>query len=461
MINSSVSMRAVLRRSALVALASLLVVTAACSRRETSSPTPATTAQPPITIHMALFKSPAVDAAMKVLPDVERATGVRIQADVLPYNDLQDRLQTEFLAKSSRYDLVMADCIWIPKFAKSGYLRPIDDYQKDPSLTPADYNLKDVIPAVADYLGKYPAGGATYGMPFMTNSHVLAYRKDLYEKVLRPAGMREPGRTIATAWTWDEYLKAAKLLTMDDPAAPGGKQWGSSMQARAGAWIVYEWYSWLYGAGGRDIDYKTMQPTFTDPGSITAIRRYAGMRGTVAPDSVLSWGHEEETAALGNGTAAMDATWNVELTGYLVDPAKSAHAHDFAFAIPPVGANGKPTPDMGGYGLLVSQFSQHPKEAYKVLVALTSPSVHKGIVLDGGTPFRLSEMNDPAILAKYPVYAIYGEVLANSIYRARVPQWPEIEDVISKDLTKALTKELTPEQAAASMQQKVAAILAR
>jgi ABC-type glycerol-3-phosphate transport system substrate-binding protein len=90
----------------------------------------------------------------------------------------------------------------------------------------------------------------------MTNSHVLAYRRDLYERYLKPKGIRQPGKTLADAWTWDDYLKAAKILTVKDPKAPDGKLWGSSMQAKAGAWIVYEWYSWLYGAGGRDIDYR-------------------------------------------------------------------------------------------------------------------------------------------------------------------------------------------------------------
>jgi multiple sugar transport system substrate-binding protein len=413
------------------------------------------------TITVALFKSPAVDAAVPLIPEFEKQSGIKVQFEVLPYSELQDKVQTEFLARSPRYDAVMADCIWIPKFASEGYLRSVDDYLKSAELTPSDYDPADLIPSVADYLGKYPANGTTYGFPFMTNSHVLAYRRDLYEKVLRPQGIRQPGSTLGDAWTWEEYLRAAKLLTTKDQSIPGGTQWGSSMQARAGAWVVYEWYSWLYGAGGRDIDYATMKPNFTSKESIEGIRRYASMVNSVAPRSVLSWGHEEETQALGSGLCVMDATNNVELIGYLVDPTKSAYARDLAFAVSPLGANGKPTPDMGGYGLLLSAFSRHPRETYQFLVWLTSPAVHRRIVLSGGTPFRYSEMKDAEILAKYPVYSIYGIALENSVFRARVPEWPEIEDIISKELTKALTGEASPEQAASAMQDKVGAILQR
>lgn len=412
-------------------------------------------------IRLALFKSPAADAAQKLLPEFEQTTGIKVDLDVLPYADLLAKLRTEFLAGSSVYDAVMADCIWIPNFATAGYLEPISPFLADKALLPTDFNLPDVIPQVADYLGKFPANGEVYGFPFMTNTHVLAYRGDLFETYLRPQGFREPGRNLKNAWTWAEYIKAAHLLTMPSPSAPGGKLWGSSMQARAGAWIVYEWYSWLYGFGGRDLDYKTMQPQFTSAGSREAIRQYAAMVGNAAPPSVLSWGHEEETQALGSGLTAMDATWNVELTGYLVDPAKSPHAKDFKFAISPVGINGTPTPDMGGYGLLLSRFSKHKRAAFRLMAWIASPQVHKRIVLNGGTPFRFSEMTDREILAKYPVYEIYGIALQNSIYRARVPQWPEIEDAISKNLSAALAGSMSSDEAATNMQEQVAAIVNR
>lgn len=412
-------------------------------------------------LRVALFKAPASDAVEQLLPEFERLSGVKVELETLPYGELLDKTQTEFLAKSPTYDVIMADCIWIPKFARAGYLRPIDAFLRDPSLTPADYQPEDIIPSVGDYLGKFPKNGISYGFPFMTNSHVLAYRRDLYEKELAPKGIREPGRTVETAWTWDEYLAAAKILTTQDSASPTGKRWGSSMQAKAGAWIVYEWYSWLFGFGGRDIDYATMTPAFTEPGSVEAIRRYSSMVGAVAPASVTSWGHEEETQALASGEVAMDATSNVELAAYLTDASRSKFASQIAFAVSPVSPGKAPTPDMGGYGLLLSNFSKNPSAAYQFMSWVTSPSVHRRIVLAGGTPFRFSEMRDPEILARYPVYEIYDEALANSVYRMRVPNWPEIEDIISKELTRAITKEATAEEAGAAMQSQVSAVLKR
>jgi len=434
--------------AASIVLIAAAILTSACVER---------TEEP---IRLALFKSPAVDAAREIIPEFESETGLAVEVEVLPYAELQDKVKTEFLTRSPRYDIVMADCIWIPEFAASGYLQPIDSYLRNPDVVSDDWAPEDIIPSVADYLGKYPANGATYGVPFMTNSQVLAYRQDLFDEYLRPEGIREPGRTLDDAWTWEEYLKAAELLTREDPSVPGGKLWGSSMQARAGAWLVYEWYAWLFGAGGRDIDYGAMEPRFSEPNSVLGIRRYASLVGHIAPETVLSWGHEEETQALASGQCAMDATWNVELVGYLVDPEHSKHALDFSFALSPRGATGTPTPDMGGYGLLLSAFSKRPEESVRLMTWLTSPAVHKRIVLRGGSPFRYSVMSAPEVLAKYPVYEIYGLTLEHSVYRARVPNWNEIQDSISKHVSAVMLGEASAEAAAESIQASVSRALA-
>jgi len=414
-----------------------------------------------VTLNVAFFKSPATDAAIALIPEFEHQSGIKVSFEALPYNELQDKLQTVFLAKTAQYDVVMADCIWIPKFAEAGHLRNIDGYLKDQNLTPTAFKYDDIVTSVGDYLGRYPKNGTTYGFPFMTNTHVLAYREDLFKKYLEPAGFAPPGMTLETAWTWDDYLRASKLLTKDFPDAPGGHMWGSSMQARAGAWLVYEWYDWLYGFGGADFDYATMKARFDSPEVIAAMKAYASMVGTVAPPGVTSWGHEEETQALASGQCAMDATWNVELTEYLVGAGKSPFTKEFRFALSPKRPGGTPTPDMGGYGILLSAYSRHPTEAYRFMVWLTSPEIHQRIVLAGGTPYRYSALRDPEVLQKYPVYKIYGKALELSIYRARVPQWPEIQDVISKELTAVLLKQKSAEDAATAMQTRVTEIVGR
>lgn len=440
-----------------IVLALVFLGLSGCDRSESSKPAD----QRQVTVNVAFFKSPATDAAIALIPEFEKQTGIRVSFEALPYNELQDKLETMFLAKSPQYDILMADCIWIPKFAEAGHLGSVDDYLKNQDLTPSTFKYDDIVPSVGDYLGRYPRNGTTYGFPFMTNTHVLAYRKDLFRKYLEPEGFKPPGMTPETAWTWDDYLRAARILTRELPGAPDGRIWGSSMQARAGAWLVYEWYNWLHGFGGADFDYASMKPQLDTPEVIAAMEAYASMVDTVAPSGVTSWGHEEETQAMASGQCAMDATWNVELTEYLVGEGKSTFASEFAFALSPKRPGGVPTPDMGGYGMLLSAHSRNPTEAYRFMVWLTSPEVHKRIVMAGGTPYRYSALHDPEVLKKYPIYEIYGKALELSIYRARVPRWPEIQDVISKELTSVLLKQKPAKDAAGVMQARVTEIVGR
>jgi len=404
-----------------------------------------------ITIRAAMFQSPATEATQKYVNEFEEKFDIKVELDIYPYVVLREKIMNEFIGGTGTYDLVMADCVWIPEFASNGYLQSIEPYINDPELfNKEEYKLDDIIPAVGDYLGKYPKDGTRYGFPFMTNTHVLAYRKDLYDKYLEPAGIREPGKDSETAWTWDEYIQAAKILTRDEDGDGQNDLWASTLQAKRGGSLVYEWYTYLYSWGGKDFDYSDYTVKLDSPESVKAIDFYADFyrKHKVTPLSVVSWSHSEETEAIAQGLAAMDATWNMELSYWLVNPESSSVYDKISFAMTPKGSVGHPTPDMGGYGLLLTKDSNNPEASFQFMNWITSPEVHKKIVMEGGTPFRYSEMSDAEILAKYPFYGIYDEALESSIYRARVPEWSEIGEKLGIYLSQVMIGEKTSEEAA-------------
>ena len=83
-----------------------------------------------------------------------------------------------------------------------------------------------------------------------------------------------PGETQASAWTWDEYARVAAAIT----AKGGGKVYGTSLQAKPGAWIVYEWYSVLFSFETSAEARKTGLPEFSRAG-VEAANYYAGLYG--------------------------------------------------------------------------------------------------------------------------------------------------------------------------------------
>jgi multiple sugar transport system substrate-binding protein len=182
-----------------------------------------------------------------------------------------------------------------------------------------------------------------------------------------------------------------------------------------------------------------------------AMQYYADLY-KIAPPEALTWGHEEETSAICTGLCAMDATSNVELAAYLLGP-ECEHGDAIKFAYPPVGKSGIGSPDMGGYGLLVSAHSRNIKDASAFALWAADKKIHRLIVLQGGSPIRKSELKDPDILAKFPYLRFYEILIRDSVYRARIPQWPELEDIISRELVAVMKGEKSAEAAARIVQE--------
>ena len=383
------------------------------------------------TIKVALFKAPASEALINLFHEFEKETGLKLEYEILPYSDLKSKIEQQFLTKSGDYDVIMSDCIWIPSFVDRGYLGKVDTtaYKK------GEYDFEDLLPALDDYLSRYPFNGQRYGMPFMSNTHMLTYRKNIVEPVVESLGFQLPGKTAETAWTWEQYLEIAIAITNKYKKE---KIYGSSLQAKAGAWIIYEWYSELFGFVKNDKARITGLPKFNKE-TEEAINYYAELYQKAVPKEALTWGHEEETSVICSGECVMDATSNVELAASFYK--ESCMPEELAFAFPPIGKSAMGSPDMGGYGLMINKFSDNSEGASKFVLWAASKKIHTQIVLNGGTPIRQSEINNEEILNKFPYLSFYGELIKNSVYRARIPEWPELQDIISRELVSVMKGE--------------------
>ncbi len=401
-------------------------------------------ARKPPTITVALFQAPASEALITLIPEFERESGVKVNVEILAYADLKAKVEQQFFAKTGNYDVIMADCIWIPSFAVAGHLARLDTA----AWEPGKYDFADLLPTLDDYLGRYPKDGIRYGMPFMSNTHMMAYHPEIVEPVVQALGMKLPGETPETAWSWADYKKVADAISIK--AKKEKKDvYGTSLQARAGAWLVYEWYSELFGFVADQNARRTGLPAFGE-NATEAMQYYADLYKD-APKEALTWGHEEETSAISSGECAMDATSNVELAANLLKPGSDGVPSTIRFAYPPVGVSGRGSPDMGGYGLLLTSYSNDQRNASAFVLWAASKDIHRRVVMNGGSPIRKSEITDKEVLSKYPYLRFYDLLIRDSVYRARIPSWPELQDVISRELTKVMTGEESAKDATASV----------
>lgn len=395
-------------------------------------------------LSVALFQAPASLALAELVPEFEAQTGIKVAVEMLPYAELRAKIEQQLVSNSGNYDVVMADSIWIPSFAERGALAELDVN----SWKNGAYDFDDLLPELDDYLSKFPKNGKRYGMPFMSNTHMMAYRPDVVAPVAAELGLKLPGTSASTAWTWQNYLDVARRITAakkDHPQRP----FGTSLQARAGAWIVYEWNSVLFGFVEAKAERNAGLPMLLGAGN-EAMAYYASLYKQ-APQEALTWGHEEETSAMCSGQTAMDATSNVELAANLLRKECRA-AGPIAFAYPPTGKNGKGSPDMGGFGLLVTKQSTMVSAASRFVLWAASRDIHTRIVMKGGSPIRRSQLTNKDILEKFPYLSFYEKLIKDSVYRARIPRWPELEDIISRELTSVMQGQKPASVAAQSVE---------
>lgn len=140
--------------------------------------------------------SPASQAAMAEIIKRFEATkpGVKIQAEALSWNDLEGKIMAS-LAAGSPPELSHGQPITCTALRQQGLLLPLD--QVVASL-PAD-NLWPRYNQICS------AGGKLYGLVHASGTSLLIYRKDLAQK-----------QGVKPAKTWDEFIKVAEAMTIDE-----------------------------------------------------------------------------------------------------------------------------------------------------------------------------------------------------------------------------------------------------
>lgn len=116
------------------------------------------------------------DSIKALLPEFEKQTGIKVQAEIVPYSDLTSKALLAFSSHSGRYDVVMDDWVHAVGYASAGYITPVDQWMESDT---AFYDGADFVKSYADTL-RYKDG--YYGLPVYGESTFLMYRKDLFEQ---------------------------------------------------------------------------------------------------------------------------------------------------------------------------------------------------------------------------------------------------------------------------------------
>jgi multiple sugar transport system substrate-binding protein len=361
-------------------------------------------------------------------PKFKDETGITLKVDILSYPELLSKVTADFVGHTKGYDLATMDIVWAGQFADAGYTVQLNDWIKRDA---GEIKPDDIYPVLMSALGAYK--GKQIAFPFAGYANVLAYRTDLYQA----AGLKPPE-------TMEDMVANAYKLT-SPPNHYGFVANGQKGPAVAQDWMQYnnEMGGSILGADGK--------PALNSEANIKSLTVYKALFDKTAPPgaSDYDWGGREESFR--QGLAAQMQTWSVGAPGYF-NPDMSKVVGKVAIAVAPPGKGLPKKYGVGGWGMSINADidEKHKEAAWLFIKWLTSPAVHKEFNLRGaGSYLRISETHDPELLAKFPFLPVIDEVFRNGDgdYRPRIPQYPEIQDILGGAVNAVLVGHADPKKA--------------
>jgi trehalose/maltose transport system substrate-binding protein len=373
------------------------------------------------------------EARQQELQQFTRETGIRVSLLPSPESARQKLvLWRELLGTgASGPDVYGIDVIWPGMLAENFVdLKPY--FGNEVSLQ---------FPALA---GAYTVDNKVVAMAYRPDIGLLFYRTDL----LRQYGYRDPPRT------WDELEVMASRIQAGERAKGKKQFWGFVWQGAADEGLTCDALEWQAAEGGGRIieDDKTI--SVNNPQAIRAWQRAARWVGSISPPGVVGYREWDSLNVWVAGDAAFMRNWP---SAYADSQAVgSSIRNNFDIALLPGGKAGR-VGTLGGWGLGVSRFSAHPREALDLVRYLTRRDVQVKRSRVLSQPPTLPELyNLPEVLEPNPRFDLLSRAFRNGIVSrpsdVTGKKYQEVTDAYIQAVHSVLTGEKSAPEAAAALE---------
>lgn len=389
---------------------------------------------------------PGYAAAIKLIPEFEAATGIKVSWETLPYENSRERQVLDFTGGTQEFDIALIDVVWIGEFAESGWVVPMETFTNDPALADPNLNLGGFFPILLESFGTWD--GKVYGLPFDNYSGLLFYNACH----LKEAGFDKPPAT------WAE-LKDVYGPKLTDPAKD---RYAFALQSRRGETQSADSFMrvlWPFGGSLLNAEFRS---NLLSPESQAGLK-FRQELAAVMPPGIVDYDHSEAVNALAQGRVSMITEWSA-FYGTLTDPASSTIIDCLGVAPEPQGPAGL-KPALGGFSLGVVNTGNAAKQAAAWLFIqwITSEAKAKDYIRAGGVSGRTAPYQDPEIASAYkyvePMVASWQGGVPD--FRPRFADWPAISEIIAEVGTRMQLGEVSTEDGAKDIGARMEAILER
>jgi multiple sugar transport system substrate-binding protein len=373
---------------------------------------------------------PHYNAVMKILPEFTKETGIEVEVDQLQYMKMRQKQTLELTKAKGDYDLLAYVVFSKADYVYADQLENLARYFMNPRLANPAYDAEDLIEGYVANIGiaggqkGYLSGptGSMFGLPFGSETSILGYRKDIFEK-----------HNLSVPETYDELLDLACKIPQLEPGMGGLASRAASGHHASHAFLLH-----LAPLGGRIFD-DNWNPTVNNAAGVKAAQALKTIVDCGAEGS-RAFGFAEAGASFLQGRSAMFLDSTV-FAGQVNDPSKSKVVGKIGWAPHPMGVRkGSQT---GGFGIAIPKNAQNKEAAFLLMQWLTSKKADKLIALQGGNPSRYSTHSDADVNAKFPHMKVFGEALKNADpdWRPIIPVWGKINADLGTTLSKILTED--------------------
>jgi multiple sugar transport system substrate-binding protein len=375
-----------------------------------------------------------VDPIPRLLAEFEAEhPGIRVKAEVLPWTSDEQRQFLVINLEGGRpgFDVMMLDCIWVPEFARAGWLLELT-----PGVSPDE--LSAHFPSAVE-AGTY--SGRVWALPWFMNVGLLYYRADLLARY----GFAPPA-------THAEMLEQIRIIRA---AERNPKLEGYLWQGKQYEGLVVNVLEGLWAAGTSLLDDKGH--IFPDPERAQQVLGFLRMLiDTGASPAWVTAADEESTRRpFGNGEAIFLRSWP-----YAVDlferPGSPVRGKVGLAPLPRQDA-GRPAPgSTGGAHLAITRQTRHPAAAIDLARFLTSPRAQRAMTASGATkPTRMALYSDPALVRASPSLPRIHDLTLAGRSRPVTPYYVMISTTLQPELSAALVKVKTPARSVADARRRL------
>ena len=243
------------------------------------------------TLKLATESTPPSNAiATQLKQYFEEASGIRIEIEVLPLEQVLQKLTLDVASSLGTYDLYYIDQSWAASFSRDVF-DPREQYADNSDLAMPNYNMDDFLPALVDGIAKYE--DRWVGVPYDIPIFIMIYRKDIYEKL----GLQAPK-------TLDQLYQNSRAITEE----MGPSMYGTSGQMKSGHYsLECDWTAWLWGHGG-SIFGPDGKFTGNDSAGLAAMDYWTKLEKTMPP-GVHGWTWDGQGQSVAQGVAASMLSW--------------------------------------------------------------------------------------------------------------------------------------------------------